>query len=1123
METRKLSHHENDRRRAIVDRLRRLVGEGSAAFYFDACQLMATEARPESTSHLVAHLLTEVESSIRDVLEPSFAASAAPTKSVSGDENHRLEILRALEFLGIAEDHPAARTWLAIPGKANAYGFAARKHRDNLAPPRPVDRGFIEFFNRVEILFAVLLDRLEAKYLGIAEILDRFHHVQKPSTKDASEFLKRVPHSFVAQSAFFSRLANPRWLAPLEAAGAFRRPPAATVREENGLRLVSLPAWPTGDYLERVAAAPEVHGTVRQILIEAVECDNPRVHYHLAGAALALPPADVAEWAETERAWVEAHGVGGLPLLAHRLAELVTGLARAGLRDPAFGLFESLLRLHPPAETGESIENELISILRAQPRSCLDIWDYSRVLDSTSSALLAADGPRLLTILCDLLERAILISGGGDTSYIWRRAVEEDDEVHHDMVANALVTSLRRCAERVVASGSMGLGTVLALLESRTVVPGILSRLCLHLLRVNRDRAGTAVAERLTDESLFHEISVRHEYDLLLRDAYPHLDAASQAGWLALVDRGPLRAGVQGDPDDRAKGLWQEWTRDRLVPVSDSLPPDRRSQYEELVRICGEASSPGFPFAIYPAAFLGDESPKTLEEARAMSPEELLRFLREWAPEERGFLGPTPDGLGRQLSTLVGEDPGRFAAALDDFVGLDPTYVRSLLEGFRGAAERQASIPWVAVARFCRQVAEKSATARSSDASPLRGRDPDWSWTRSAVQRLLDTSLADDRSALPMALRDDLWRAVRALTVDSDPTPERDAEFASLPGHDPAFSLRSSALRTVVKYCAWVRRQLGDGWRGLESTPEAADDLDAHLDPLTEPALSVRAVYGEMLGHLVLLDRDWVRSRLDRLFPTELGSERRRLAVWNAYLRGGGPVQGAIELLRGEYASAVDALADASGTAAPPSRPEQALAEHLMILYGRGEIGLEPGGIVATFFSKASDRLRAHAIASVGRWFPEPADGERQQEALRRFRDLWDWRLQSTSDADRTEELLSFCWWFASPAFDGSWTSERLLTAYARAGTAPAEYCVLVRLAEIAPQYPLRAAEILAALAAGPGDGLQFSASRTEVRAALEPALTGADTAAQRHAIEAINRLAAKGASEFRSLLRGQR
>src|SRR3989344_3939481 len=57
-------------RTLIGDRLARLVSPGTAQLYRDACKHMDTEPPLATTTHTVANLLREIESSVRAVLRP---------------------------------------------------------------------------------------------------------------------------------------------------------------------------------------------------------------------------------------------------------------------------------------------------------------------------------------------------------------------------------------------------------------------------------------------------------------------------------------------------------------------------------------------------------------------------------------------------------------------------------------------------------------------------------------------------------------------------------------------------------------------------------------------------------------------------------------------------------------------------------------------------------------------------------------------------------------------------------------------------------------------------------------------------------------------------------------------
>lgn len=57
---------------------------------------------------------------------------------------------------------------------------------------------------------------------------------------------------------------------------------------------------------------------------------------------------------------------------------------------------------------------------------------------------------------------------------------------------------------------------------------------------------------------------------------------------------------------------------------------------------------------------MGPKSPKTADELKEMSIVEIVKFLRTWQPPENLFCEPYPEGLGRELSSIVAEAPVSF-------------------------------------------------------------------------------------------------------------------------------------------------------------------------------------------------------------------------------------------------------------------------------------------------------------------------------------------------------------------------------------------------------------------------------------------------------------------------------
>jgi hypothetical protein len=167
-----------------------LVGPGPAAFYRDACRLMAERGSVESLSHIASHLMREIESALRAVL--GTLPDAGEPDASAGQEGHRRSILRVLIALDIQEDHAVAKSWLGLAGSDNPYGLSARAHRDALARPRPVDNEFISLWDEFQAVLGYVLDRFEGRFLEPHAVLDELLALDAPSTDDLRRLRQQV-------------------------------------------------------------------------------------------------------------------------------------------------------------------------------------------------------------------------------------------------------------------------------------------------------------------------------------------------------------------------------------------------------------------------------------------------------------------------------------------------------------------------------------------------------------------------------------------------------------------------------------------------------------------------------------------------------------------------------------------------------------------------------------------------------------------------------------------------------------------------------------------------------------------------------------------------------------------
>jgi hypothetical protein len=691
----------------IYDHLSRLVGMGAAAFFYDACQLMDEAIPYRATSHLVAHMLREVESSLRSVLEPITARS----KGTGGPEAHKANVLAILTALNIPNDDPVAERWLKLVRSRGEAGFATRAHREALALPRPIDSQFVEFFQGANAIFDLILSKLEVKYLEYHKLLDGLAAKDFPTSADIKTLRNNIPNSLVTSSYFFKALKSPSWVEPLRISGVFKEIPYRVVHE-NG---ISCPAWPAADYLKRsAAAAPD---EVARVLLEAPDIDNWLALADLAELASILPNAAAAEWANRMTVYLvlQDYLSFSLPL---KLGGLVSSLARRAECSSAVKLAETILQLIEDPRQDEKTEDDLGVHNILEPRARFDHWDYEQILKESIPDLVEAVPDQALNLLCDLLDRAVLLSDRSgesrrpkDLSYIWRPAIEEHQQNLDLGLKHLLVTAVRSAAEQIGKKNPSSVPAVIQALEQRGKSWYIFQRIALHLLRLLPDCAPGLVRERLLDRRLFDFSEVHHEYFLLQKECFGRLNSEDQRKVLAWIDNGPSNheentkswekfIGRSVTPEEDQKSI-KQWKQVRLGALREYLDESWKAKYDTLVDNVGESEHPEF-LSFTEGGALGPHSPKDQRELKEMTPSEAVAYLLEWEPSADPMRGASPEGLGRQLTAVVEELPEQYAAEAAEFKRLlEPTYIRAAIQGFEGALKQHRKFTWAPVLDLC--------------------------------------------------------------------------------------------------------------------------------------------------------------------------------------------------------------------------------------------------------------------------------------------------------------------------------------------------------------------------------------------------------------------------------------
>jgi len=394
---------------------------------------------------------------------------------------------------------------------------------------------------------------------------------------------------------------------------------------------------------------------------------------------------------------------------------------------------------------------------------------------------------------------------------------------------------------------------------------------------------------------------------------------------------------------------------------------------------------------------------------------------------------------------------------------------------------------------------------------------------------MIERALQGDAGVIPFALWEQVWSVLSAITDDPDPAFDGSDEIDS--ARDP-FNLslnttRGKAMHAVVRYAVWVARHSPRERpeelrlpRGLDEISGVRPLLERHLDPGIDASPAIRSVYGCYFPVLAAIDPAWALANRERVFPVEGREDRLWQGAWDGYLVNN-RVYGFADQLLTEYRRAVERCREFRDEGNSSGQPSKRLAEHIMILFGRGTVTLDGAGLVESFFDRAPPGLQQHALQFVGKSF----SGEKPPPAavFDRFKGLWVWLVEraerSGGGSPQRRALASFGSWFASGHFDPAWSIAELEKALKLAGQIGDAHAVIRSLGNYVGDFAAPTLRCLRAIIESDSQGWEISATVEVVRAILNATVVSSDVGVANEANEIVHLLGRRGFGSFRTLL----
>jgi len=926
---------------------------------------------------------------------------------------------------------------------------------------------------------------------------------------------------------FFVELDAAEWVGPLREQGCFDSPPEP-IEQDGG---IAHPSWSASQYLVRMAAAApkEVFETMAPIVTA-----NARVILDIADAAQGLPGNLAARLAS--KVTDAIRGDVWIDLYAERAAGFIVKLAEDAELDAAITLADALFFLRPKKSISYG------------PVPRFGAHRYGELLPRVVQALGRANHERAMEWSCRLLRTAASFHQSpevrdefDDMSYIWRPAIEEHADNHGHDVADVVATAARDLTEWTVREGHCPLGRAVEFLEGYGKL--ILSRIALHLVRLFAEQDQALARERMLHKEYFDLYQHRHEYATLLKDRFGMLSPVDQSVILGWIEAGPdrdktremLRANLDDSfSEDLVERYVRVWQRDRLSWFSESLPDEWKQRYQQLVAELGQPELSDVVFRTT-VGWGGGESPKTSAELAGMDTDALVTYLRSWRPDDpKDRMGPSIDSLADQFGAAVRENLDRFAAEAPAFSELQATYLSRLLHELGTAVRNKRQIPFGPAADLCLAVVSKPVELPTEHEAGGESPESDQpgEYARNAVADLVREMCGHDA---PLALREKLWGCLAPLEGSPDRSyivggSEEDLRTAT-PIDDACNNPRAKVIGAVIRYAAWTKQRAIEasgeqdvGLEGMSAVPEAKEMLERHLRPNCPDSSAVHSQYGMHFPVLCWLDASWAETHKESIFPLVGDRAPRGWAAWNSYLVANQVQDHVFDILRGSYAQAIDELTSDLTDERSRFNPLRTLAEHMVILCGRGKLMVEEeDGLLRKFFRRAAPSIRAYGVEFAGRSLGEVE--KLPEEVVPRFVSLWQWFWSEFGEGQSNappEQFAGFGWWLACGKFDAAWCLDRLTEVVEIAPVVEPEDKVMEWLGGLAQQHSDRVIQLADRMVRADETGWRLIGWGDELKSILRLALESGSADAESKAKALIDHLGRRGRLEYGELLQGE-
>ena len=795
-----------------------------AAFYRDWIRIRQS-TNFDCRSYLLGHLAREIAGGFRDILSMEQDKKEIETflkkKNLGDLKEHKGHIASIMSALEAPDFNSRAEQWIQT---AKDLSTLAHRNRDDKA--EVLRKESEALWPRFEKLLAYLI----GGYLNLLNRVDKIVHTKEPS-EDMIQALPNLLKPEVLYRHFFLNLKSPGWLKPLKKEGWFDlqfRPPFYEVPDQPGVYVPSL--WPPLVYLKEVANHTRKH-PFNKTTGTLVEIVNDTIAYITDNQEQGIHQSTV---------WWLVKIINTLPV-EHLDRQHITFLEQAVQWGDQLLIEYKTEQTFLPKLLNAKAKNLILVLLEV----AIKYSEMIPIMEKQAPAIVKLCGAKATQIALERIQDII-------TEYPFEiiQPIETDSSQklygYNELLVRFTCNLLRFAEPHSITETLEHL-----LQQSHTIFKQIALNVIKHhytnLKQFFWQWQGNPLEDTLLRPELYH----------LLQTNCRTFDEAEIEQILQWIESEQNTVSSEDD-ETRCK---QEAYRKRewLSALMETNNEKVVSAYHKYEQINPEKlKGPGL--LLWTTDWEGRTSPTTIEELSNMSNAQIAVLLNDF--KDKGVSGPsvpTERGLAEMLEEYIALNPQRFVNDLQPFQGVRNFYQYWILRGFLKAWRDKKEFDWAKLLEFIHQLifSEQFWTEHHE---PHYSRS-EWIF---ATAELMEAGTRDDEYAfdvqlLPLAEKILLFLAekveLRPSTIQDLPTAvvnsDRGRVFAAMVN----YALRFARVNKAEQESRW---------------PQAIrEDFTKRLDRSVESSFEFSFTLGTYLPNLLYLDKAWVISNIDNIFPQQ--------------------------------------------------------------------------------------------------------------------------------------------------------------------------------------------------------------------------------------------------------------